>query len=36
MLTEFTRLRCQAGYSVDELARELGYSERQVFRWESG
>lgn len=36
MLTEFTRLRCQAGYSVDELARELGYSERQVFRWERG
>jgi DNA (cytosine-5)-methyltransferase 1 len=36
MVTEFTRLRCQAGYSVDELAKELGYSERQVFRWESG
>jgi DNA (cytosine-5)-methyltransferase 1 len=36
MLTEFTRLRCQAGYSVDALARELGYSERQVFRWERG
>ena len=36
MVTEFTRLRCQAGYSVNELAKELGYSERQVFRWESG
>lgn len=36
MVTDFTRLRCQAGYSVEELARELGYSERQVFRWETG
>lgn len=36
MATEFTLLRCRAGYSTSELAKELGYSERQVFRWESG
>jgi DNA (cytosine-5)-methyltransferase 1 len=36
MVTEFRMLRCRAGYSVEALANELGYSERQVFRWESG
>lgn len=36
MATEFTLLRCRAGYTTRELAKELGYSERQVFRWESG
>lgn len=36
MTAEFTKLRCRAGYSVEELAKELGYSERQVFRWERG
>jgi DNA (cytosine-5)-methyltransferase 1 len=36
MASEFTILRCRAGYTVDQLARELGYSEREVFRWESG
>lgn len=36
MTSEFTILRCRAGYSVEQLARELGYSEREIFRWESG
>lgn len=36
MTSEFTLLRCQAGLTVEQLARELGYSERTVFRWESG
>lgn len=36
MATEFARLRWQAGLSRYELARELGYSERHIFRWESG
>ena len=36
MVTEFTMLRCRTGYSIEELAKELGYSPRQVFRWESG
>lgn len=36
MPSEFTILRCRAGLSVEQLAGELGYSEREVFRWESG
>ncbi len=36
MHTEFTKLRLQSGYSVEQLASQLGYSERQIFRWESG
>lgn len=36
MASEFTILRCRAGFTVEQLARELGYSEREVFRWESG
>ncbi|MDP3400104.1 MAG: helix-turn-helix domain-containing protein, partial [Brevundimonas sp.] len=36
MAGEFTLLRCRAGYTVEQLATELGYSEREVFRWESG
>ena len=36
MASEFTVLRCRAGYTVEELAAELGYSEREIFRWESG
>ncbi|WP_430404192.1 DNA (cytosine-5-)-methyltransferase [Hyphomonas sp.] len=36
MATEFTKLRLQTGYTVEQLAGELGYSERQVFRWENG
>lgn len=33
---EFRVLRCRAGLTVEQLADELGYSEREVFRWESG
>jgi len=36
MASEFTVLRCRAGYSVEELATELGYSDREVYRWEAG
>ncbi len=36
MASKFTILRCRAGYTVEELATELGYSEREVFRWEAG
>lgn len=36
MATEFTRLRLQTGFTIEQLAGELGYSERQVFRWENG
>lgn len=33
---ELAQLRIQAGLSVDELAAMLGYSVRQVYRWEAG
>ena len=36
MTSEFTILRCRAGYTVEQLAAELDYSEREIFRWESG
>lgn len=36
MASEFTILRCRAGYTREQLAAELGYSEREIFRWESG
>jgi DNA (cytosine-5)-methyltransferase 1 len=36
MQSEFRILRCRAGLSTEELAHELGYSEREIFRWESG
>ncbi len=36
MQTEFRILRCRTGLSTEALAEELGYSEREVFRWESG
>jgi len=35
-MTEFSSLRQQAGFSVSEAAGRLGYTERQVYRWESG
>lgn len=36
MATEFSRLRLQTGCSAEQLAAELGYSERQIYRWENG
>lgn len=36
MASDFTLLRCRAGLTVAQLANELGYSEREVFRWETG
>ncbi|MFT3722898.1 MAG: DNA (cytosine-5-)-methyltransferase [Hyphomonadaceae bacterium] len=36
MANEFRMLRWRTGYSIDALANKIGYSERQIFRWESG
>jgi DNA (cytosine-5)-methyltransferase 1 len=36
MVSEFRMLRCRAGHTIESLAAELGYSQRQVFRWETG
>lgn len=33
---EFSTLRIQSGRSIEELARELGYSARQIYRWDRG
>ena len=35
-MNEFSALRQQAGITVPEAAVRLGYTERQVYRWESG
>lgn len=35
-MSEFSTLRQKAGLSVNDAAKELGYNERQVYRWESG
>ena len=35
-MTEFSALRQQAGLSVSEVAIRLGYTERQIYRWERG
>lgn len=35
-VSEFRMLRCRAGYSLEALAEELGYSPRHLFRWEAG
>jgi DNA (cytosine-5)-methyltransferase 1 len=35
-VSEFSSLRQQTGLSVPEAAEQLGYNERQVYRWESG
>ncbi|HUD92653.1 DNA (cytosine-5-)-methyltransferase [Sphingobium sp.] len=36
MQNEFATLRAQAGISIEELANRLGYSPRQLYRWERG
>jgi DNA (cytosine-5)-methyltransferase 1 len=33
---EFSALRAQAGISIEELSNQLGYSKRQLYRWEAG
>ncbi|NWJ25958.1 DNA (cytosine-5-)-methyltransferase [Rhizobium sp. RM] len=35
-MTPFSELRQQAGLSIQEVAREMGFDERTVYRWESG
>lgn len=35
-VTEFSILRQQAGLSVQQAAARLGYTEREVYRWEKG
>src|SRR5579883_2870551 len=35
-MIEFSALRQQAGLSIPETAARLGYTEREVYRWESG
>lgn len=35
-MSEFSSLRQQAGLSVTDAALRLGYTERQVYRWENG
>lgn len=34
--SQFKILRCRAGLTVDELSSQLGYSKREIYRWESG
>lgn len=36
MQTEFSRLREQAGISIEQLAPKLGFSVRTVYRWDKG
>lgn len=35
-VSDFSSLRQQAGLTVPEAAARLGYTERQIYRWESG
>jgi DNA (cytosine-5)-methyltransferase 1 len=35
-MTEFSSLRQRAGLSIPEAATRLGYTERQIYRWEEG
>jgi len=35
-MSEFSELREKTGLSVSEVAAQLGYQERNVYRWESG
>ncbi|WP_420133240.1 DNA (cytosine-5-)-methyltransferase [Rhodopseudomonas sp.] len=35
-MTDFSTLRQQAGLSVPEAATHLGYTERQIYRWDNG
>lgn len=35
-INEFSKLRQQAGLNPEQLAEQLGYSPRQIYRWENG
>lgn len=35
-MSEFHNLRMQTGLTIEELSDELGYSPRQVYRWDTG
>ena len=35
-MTEFYELRLKTGLTIEELSDELGYSPRQIYRWERG
>ncbi len=35
-MSEFSKLREQAGLSIAEAATLLGYKKRKVYRWENG
>ena len=35
-MTEFSRLRQEAGYTTPEAGEALGYCERTIYRWETG
>lgn len=35
-MTEFSRLRQEAGFSIPEAVEVLGYGERTIYRWENG
>ncbi len=36
LANEFSSLRMRTGLSIDELSEKLGYSDRQLYRWEKG
>lgn len=35
-MTDFSRLRIAAGLTVSQVAQELGFSERTIYRWDKG
>ena len=35
-MTEFSILRQKAGLTVSQAATRLGYTEREIYRWENG
>ncbi|MFT0892205.1 DNA (cytosine-5-)-methyltransferase [Pseudochelatococcus sp. G4_1912] len=35
-MTDFSHLRQKTGLTIPEIAKVLGYTDRQVYRWESG
>ena len=35
-MSDFHELRMKTGLTIEELSDELGYSPRQVYRWDNG